>query len=231
MEWERLMAFTTTRDRSADRWRTMRALLAATVTVTTLSIFCAAGSIAQVKAPSKSQFKAPSKAAAKSPTDTQADQLNEKWLSEFNKTEADKAATPDKSAATTPPPAKPAAEADDERTSSVPSMVALPGAGARTVVAGTAKVVKANGTAAAFNALPGGANQPIFKDLTQAFAGFAPNGGAKVEMVQARTADGTTRLLCASIGEGRSRQSYWWFTPVDQPEGWFDENGKRLGGT
>src|SRR5262249_2245971 len=23
----------------------------------------------------------------------------------------------------------------------------------------------------------------------------------------------------------------WWFTPIDQPEGWFDENGKRLGGT
>src|SRR5216684_6368673 len=107
MEWERLMAFTTTRDRRADRWRTMRALLAATVTVTTLSIFCAAGSIAQVKAPSKSQFKAPSKAAAKSPTDTQADQLNEKWLSEFNKADkpatADKPAASDKTAATNPP--------------------------------------------------------------------------------------------------------------------------------
>ena len=176
------MAFTTTRDRRADRWRTMRALLAATVTVTTLSIFCAAGSIAQVKAPAKSQFKAPSKAAAKSPTDTQADQLNEKWLSEFNKADkpatADKPAAPDKAAATTAP-AKPAAESDDERTSSVPSMVALPGAGARTVVAGTAKVVKANGTAAAFNALPGGASQPIFKDLTQAFAGFAPTAAPR----------------------------------------------------
>jgi murein DD-endopeptidase MepM/ murein hydrolase activator NlpD len=222
------MALPTTRDRRADSWRTMRALLAATVTVTTLGIFCAAGSIAQVKAPAKSQFKAPSKAAAKSPTDTQADQLNEKWLSEFNK--ADKPAASDKAAATTPP-AKPAVEPDDERTSSVPSMVTLPGAGARTVVAGTAKVVKANGTAAAFNALPGGAAQPIFKDLTQAFAGFAPNGSAKVEMVQGRTADGTTRLLYASIGDGKARQSYWWFTPVNQPEGWFDETGKRLGGT
>src|SRR6266851_2123436 len=129
-----LMAFTTTRNKRADRWRTMRALLAATVTVTTLSIFCAAASIAQVKAPTRSQLKAPPKAAAKSPTDTQADQLNEKWLSEFNKADkpatADKSAVPDKSAATTPS-AKPAAEPDDERTSSVPSMVALPGAGAR----------------------------------------------------------------------------------------------------
>jgi len=72
------MAFTTTRDKRADRWRTMRALLAATVTVTTLSVFCTVGSMAQVKAPAKSQFKAPSKANAKSPTDNQADQLNEK---------------------------------------------------------------------------------------------------------------------------------------------------------
>ena len=30
---------------------------------------------------------------------------------------------------------------------------------------------------------------------------------------------------------GKAKRSYWWFTPVDQPEGWFDENGKRLGGT
>jgi len=222
------MAFTTTRDKRADRWRTMRALLAATVTVTTLSVFCTVGSMAQVKAPAKSQFKAPSKANAKSPTDNQADQLNEKWLSEFNKGEKPAAAPPVNSTPQTTPQAT---ETDDERRSSVPSMVALPGAGARTVVAGTAKVVKANGTAAAFKALPGGANQPIFKDLTQAFAGFAPNGGAKVEMVQGRTADGTTRLLYASIGEGKNRQSYWWFTPVDQPEGWFDETGKRLGGT
>ena len=51
------MAFTTTRDKRADRWRTMRGLLVATVTVTTLSIFLTAGSMAQVKAPAKSQFR------------------------------------------------------------------------------------------------------------------------------------------------------------------------------
>jgi len=219
------MALTTTRDERADRWRTMRALLAAAITVTTLSIFTT-GSIAQVKAPARSQFRGPSKAAPKSPTDNQADQLNEKWLSEFNKADKPAAATP---GPTTPVPAKPAE--DDERVSSVPSMVALPGAGARTVVAGSAKIVKVNGTAAAFSTLPGGPTAPAFKDLTRAFAGFAPTGAAKVEMVEGRTADGTTRLLYASIGEGRSRQSYWWFTPLDQPEGWFDENGKRLGGT
>ena len=230
------MAFTTTRDKRADRWRTMRGLLVATVTVTTLSIFLTAGSMAQVKAPAKSQFRTQSKAQPSSPTDGQADQLNEKWLSEFNKTDKPAPAatpTPDKSAATTPPAkAEPQPQTvDDERRSSVPSMVALPGAGARTVVAGSAKIVKANGTAAAFKALPGGLDQAVFKDLTQAFAGFTAVSNPKVEMVQGRTADGTTRLLYASIGEGKARQSYWWFSPIDQPEGWFDGNGKRLGGT
>ena len=87
------MAFTTTRDKRADRWRTMRALCAATVTVTTLSILFAGASIAQVKAPAKSQFR-PKAAAQSSPTDNQADQLNEKWLSEFNKNEKSATAPP-----------------------------------------------------------------------------------------------------------------------------------------
>jgi murein DD-endopeptidase MepM/ murein hydrolase activator NlpD len=230
------MAFTTTRTERADRWRTIRGLLVAAVTVTTLSIFITAGSMAQVKAPAKSQFKAKTAKSLASPTDTQADQLNEKWLSEFNK--ADKPADPPAVAGTTataptpaPQPAPAPVIADDERRSSVPSMVALPGAGARTVVAGTAKLVKVNGTAAAFKALPGGADQEVFKDLTKAFAGFTAASAPKVELVQGRTADGTTRLLYASIGDGKTKQSYWWFTPVDQPEGWFDENGRRLGGT
>ena len=54
---------------------------------------------------------------------------------------------------------------------------------------------------------------------------------AKVEISKGRTVDGAPRLLYASIGDGRTKQSFWWFTPPDQPEGWFDENGQRLGGT
>src|SRR6185312_4849254 len=69
----------------------------------------------------------------------------------------------------------------------------------------------------------------MFKDLSTAFAGFAPTKG-KVEMMQARTADGSSRLVYDSIGEGKNKQSYWWFAPPDQPEGWFDNQGKRLGG-
>ena len=34
-----------------------------------------------------------------------------------------------------------------------------------------------------------------------------------------------------AIGEGSAKKSFWWFAPPNQPEGWFDENGRRLGGT
>ena len=92
---------------------------------------------------------------------------------------------------------------------------------------GSVKLVSAK---AAAGFLPGGPNNSALKPLSDAFAGFAI-GKPKVEMFEGRTADGATHLLYASIGEGKAKQSYWWFTPLDQPEGWFDENGKRLGGT
>ena len=50
-------------------------------------------------------------------------------------------------------------------------------------------------------------------------------------MIQGRTADGWTRPLFVSLGDAKTKQSYWWFAPPDQPEGWFDDQGKRLGGT
>ncbi len=231
------MAFTTTRDMRADRWRTLCGLVAATVAVSTLQLFGATASIAQVKPPSKSQLRAP-KAPAQ---DSQADQLNAKWLSEHNQQEqaASAAATPAAAAspqapaqvqAVRPEPAAAAPGPDDER-STVPNTAPSIGAGARAVVPGTVKLVKAATPDAAFKSMPGGANQPILKDLTQAFAGFAPKASGKFEMFQGRTVDGSTRLLYASIGEGTSKQGYWWFAPPDQPEGWFDNEGKRLGGT
>lgn len=57
------MASTTTRDERGQRWRTVRTLVTATLAVSTFQLFCAAGAIAQVKAPSKNQLKAPAKAA------------------------------------------------------------------------------------------------------------------------------------------------------------------------
>ncbi|CAN5647938.1 hypothetical protein BH10PSE6_BH10PSE6_20100 [soil metagenome] len=220
------MATTTTREQRGDRPQMMRAFLAVTVAVSTFGIFAAASAIAQVKAPNKQQFKpGPRAAAAKpSPTDSQADQLNEKWLSEFNKEKAEAAA-----AAPAVKSAPTASEVDDERVSSVPSMATLPGASARTVVPGSVKFVKANGLSG-FSTAPRTAEQPSLKYLSEAFAGFA-TGNAKLEMFEGRTGDGATRLLFASIGDSKAKQNYWWFTPLDQPEGWFDENGKRLGGT
>ena len=34
--------------------------------------------------------------------------------------------------------------------------------------------------------------------------------------------DGTPRILVASLGDGTARQSFWWFAPQNQPEGWLD---------
>ncbi len=205
------MAYTTTRAERADRSRMVRAFLAAAV-LTTFGL-ASLPAVAQVKAPAKSHLKAPAKPAG-SPTDNQADQLNEQWLKEHN---AGAAA-----------PAAPAAKGEDERTSSVPSTAAVPGAGARTIVSGSVKFVSAKVAAAGF--LPGAANHSALKPLSEAFAGFS-SGAPKVEILEGRTADRSSHLLHASLGEGKTKKSYWWFTPLDQPEGWFDETGKRLGGT
>ena len=204
------MANTTTRAERADRSRFMHAFLAAAA-ITTFNVVAASlPAVAQVKAPAKSHLKAaPKSANAPSATDNQADQLNAQWLKEH----ADGSGAP---APTT---------ADNAPTT--PASATLPGAGARTLVGGSIKLGSAK---AAAGFLPGGPNQGALKPLSDAFAGFA-TGKPKVEMFEGRTADGEAHLLYASIGEGKGKRSYWWFMPLDQPEGWFDENGKRLGGT
>ena len=57
------MAFKTTRDQRAQRWRFVKTLIIATVAVTTYQIWDAAGPMAQVKAPNKNHLKAPAKAS------------------------------------------------------------------------------------------------------------------------------------------------------------------------
>ena len=223
------MAITTTRAERADRWRTVRALVVAGLTVSLLQVMAPASSMAQVATPTKKQVHTqhrtttkPTASAVKneaSATDHEADELNKKWLTDFkanNSTTAPAAAAPS------------VAGTETERTLSAPTMLP-PGAAARAVVPGTITFVRADNATTAFNAVPGGPNQPVFKDLTKAFAGFTSNK-ARVEMMQARTGDGSARVVYASIGEGKARQSYWWFAPSDQPGGWFDEYGKRLGG-
>jgi murein DD-endopeptidase MepM/ murein hydrolase activator NlpD len=123
-----------------------------------------------------------------------------------------------------------ATENDDERVSSLPSAASASGPGARSVVAGSVSVVKASSTTLVNTLTPSGASPATLKELTQALAGFAP-GAAKVEVLKGRTVDGAPRILLASLGEGKAKQSFWWFAPPNQPEGWFDNQGHRLGGT
>jgi len=123
-----------------------------------------------------------------------------------------------------------ATENDDERVSSVPSAAAAAGPGARTLVAGSVGVIKVSATNVAATLASTGASNATLKELTQALAGFAPRS-ANVEVLKGRTADGTPRVLQATLGEGSARQSFWWFAPPSEPEGWFDDGGRRLGST
>jgi murein DD-endopeptidase MepM/ murein hydrolase activator NlpD len=215
---ERLMALTTTRLGRAGRWRV---IATSAIAISTFQIICVADAMSQVKAPSKSQLRGKAQ-----PGDNQADELNAKWLSEHNQRNAE--VQQSTAAAAKDAPSSPGPE--DQRLSNMPSMAAPVVGGARAVVAGSVKLVKASNPTAAFTSVPGGAIVPAYKELTQAFAGFAPNGG-KIEIAQGKTADGWSRLLYASVGEGKNRQTFWWFAPFDQPDGWFDDSGKRLGGT
>jgi murein DD-endopeptidase MepM/ murein hydrolase activator NlpD len=51
-----------------------------------------------------------------------------------------------------------------------------------------------------------------------------------VEVAEGTTREGTVCPLYVSIGEGEGKQTFWRFAPQDEPEGWFDETGRRLGG-
>jgi murein DD-endopeptidase MepM/ murein hydrolase activator NlpD len=123
-----------------------------------------------------------------------------------------------------------ATENDDQRVSTVPGTTSAAGPGARSVVAGSVTVVKANAATLVTSLAPTGTSAATLKELNQALAGFAPPT-AKVEVLQGRTVDGAPRILLASLGDGQNKQSFWWFAPPNEPEGWFDEQGRRLGGT
>ena len=66
-----------------------------------------------------------------------------------------------------------------------------------------------------------------------ALAAVAPAGlnaaTANMELVHGRTDDGQVRLVAASVYDGRQRGQVWWFAPRGQPDGFFDNNGARVG--
>jgi hypothetical protein len=57
-----------------------------------------------------------------------------------------------------------------------------------------------------------------------------PTASDTVRVAQGAMPDGAPCPLYVSIGaEGVARQTFWRFAPDDEPEGWFDEDGRRLG--
>ena len=99
------------------------------------------------------------------------------------------------------------------------------------MVPGSVKSVKASGFSG-FGTEPGaaGASRSL-KDLTEALRGLLAGNCQDRRCSRAAPAMAPPRLLVASLGDGKTKQSFWWFAPLDQPEGWFDEHGRRLGGT
>jgi murein DD-endopeptidase MepM/ murein hydrolase activator NlpD len=51
-----------------------------------------------------------------------------------------------------------------------------------------------------------------------------------VEVAEGTTREGLACPLYVSIGSDDHKQTFWRFAPQDEPEGWFDETGRRLGG-
>jgi murein DD-endopeptidase MepM/ murein hydrolase activator NlpD len=51
-----------------------------------------------------------------------------------------------------------------------------------------------------------------------------------VEVAHGITWDGSACPVYLSVGSGAHRQTFWRFGPPDEPEGWFDDAGRRLGG-
>lgn len=285
------MAFTMTRQKRANRWRTVRNLLTTSLAVSALGGLCAAGAMAQVKAPQKKQLKpAVSRTAPPEsnedvqPFSVAADGSMTQQLLALQIDPADaeaagtavgkalskpevKAASSGRAVLESQGPGQPkrlvslqlysntslavelargtdgsfgyklapnATHDDDERVSSVPTAAAAPvgttGPGARSLVSDSVKTVKASPATLAGVLAPSGANPTSLKELTQALAGFT-QATARIDIVQGRTVDGTPRVLAASLGDGKARQAFWWFAPPNQPEGWFDDQGRRLGGT
>ncbi len=279
------MAFKTTRDQRAQRWRIVPNLIAATFAFSACQFVCASGSMAQIKAPNKNHLKAPTKSTSTAPSedvqpfaigtdgsvanqlmalridpsDAQAaadavtkalEQLDRKTTSSGRAVMASQGADKPKRLVTLQlysakslavelhrgadgsygfKLAPNATENDDERVSSLPSTSQAAGPGSRSVVAGSVALVKVSANSGLATSLAStGASSATLKELSEALAGFT---GAKVEVWKGRTVDGAPRLLAAAIGEGSAKKSFWWFAPPNEPEGWFDEQGRRLGGT
>jgi murein DD-endopeptidase MepM/ murein hydrolase activator NlpD len=73
------------------------------------------------------------------------------------------------------------------------------------------------------------AGGPATQEILSLLETFATASDA-VRVAQGATPDGAPCPLYVSIdAEGVAKQTFWRFAPNDEPEGWFDEDGRRLG--
>ncbi len=68
----------------------------------------------------------------------------------------------------------------------------------------------------------------VYRELLSLFEGLDATSDI-VQVVEGISPDGAACPLYISVGSGGSRQTFWRFTPDDEPESWFDEEGRRLG--
>ncbi len=72
----------------------------------------------------------------------------------------------------------------------------------------------------------GATASPEILSLLEAFAASS----SEVRVAQGATPDGAPCLLYVAIGtEGGAKHTFWRFAPDDEPAGWFDQDGRRLG--
>ena len=71
---------------------------------------------------------------------------------------------------------------------------------------------------------------PTTREILSLLLEAFPSDSDAVRVAQGATPDGAPCPLYVSISaEGAITQTFWRFAPDDEPEGWFDENGRRLG--
>jgi murein DD-endopeptidase MepM/ murein hydrolase activator NlpD len=68
----------------------------------------------------------------------------------------------------------------------------------------------------------------VYRELLSLFEGLNPASDI-VQVAEGLSPGGDSCPLYIAIGSGASRQIFWRFTPDDEPESWFDDEGRRLG--
>lgn len=68
----------------------------------------------------------------------------------------------------------------------------------------------------------------VYQEVLSLFEGLDATSDV-VRVVEGISPDGAACPVYIAVGSGASRQTFWRFAPNDEPESWFDEEGRRLG--